>query len=630
MKKRSLWILFLSALLCLSMLFSACDSGSTNDTEEPSGSDGEETTDTESGSGNEAIADEIPVDEKIDYLNILTEWNKYITSVGTYDAPTYSSNSTSLFSTYTETDGATVTQNTYGKIAVVVKEYNTDLRNPEDQVLHEDIPNRETSFINLETGLKLSVGELVYTSYDFAEGRYINQYSASVRLDTIVEIETKTWINTAAEGEPEMWGQVSTFAYYYNDGRVIKDKLTDRAEAITTGGVNALVIEGKAYHCRGGEVILETAADNVYALPNYTSAEYAGYTYFFSGSTVKVADSEYNIIVDCVLPAYIENNQATRTILSNGNIHYYATEGCSDNVNDYDYEDSGAKYKIWNVIINVYTGEMTRVELPYIFEDGIKTNFNTDTTGFKLEGEYQCATVRMIEDGKLSDTTETIILNNKLETIVKLPKLLKNQTGFATALGDGRFLVEVENLGGAAYYVGDSADGSVTRFFNNTSMLNGGFIRDGKVYNNELEMVFDMADVKEGWNIRSGRLFFKAVESFEDTSDPDNITTVSKEISYIGYIDESGSFQKNKLGEDVTVAVFGNNPELMLYKVTGSQDGTSFIKLYDINGNCLYQRSNSDVLVGVSISYGGKFGNSVLLIETVTGTSPRTNYYIIK
>ncbi len=645
MKKRLLWILFISALLCLSMLFAACDSGTTNiDTDGASETESVEDGTSETGSETNTV-EEIPEDEITDYAAILTEWSTYITAVGMESEFNYQGSGQIQLDT-TDSD-RTVTMIMHGRIAEITIQYEYNLRNPEDDNL-VTTQKEDKYFVNFETGARVLNETLTYGDYSFDHNKYINTYEAQVLLDTIVEVESKVWKNTAEEGEAEIYEWVSTYAYYKRDGQRIAQNLEEPATTVTSGGVNAVIIGDTAYHCKNSDVILETDKNTAHALPSFdpdSITEYGGYTYFFDGNgRIKVVDTGYMVVVDCPVPGYILDNLRFATILSNGDVYFYAQKLCEEGSKDFNVEYEDEKYKVWHLVISLETGEAAEIDAPYMVMTAPISNYNAADYGMKIEGSYQLATVLRIADGKVEPYNyESVILGDNLTEVAILSKLVKDQAQIYIGIESGKLIVRAFGLTGDALYMADTENNTVTRYPANVTALNdGGFILDGKVYNNAVEEIFDLDDVDETWMVYGGNILFTVDETFEVPVPPtegegegenegegSDMTEVTKKVTYIGYIDETGKFQKTKLGEDITVTtdlwtVHG------LYHVTGTDAETTFIKIFDLNGKQLWSTSDSDEYSNKTVTIYAEYDGSIVIRERISGLTSVDYYHIIK
>lgn len=604
----------MSALLCLSMMLAACSNEVT---------DGETETDTSTETGTEVETEkEVPVDEVVDYSAILGEWSKYLTPVGIKEEAAYDS-ATYLFQ---ESDSDTLTYNVQASGSLAMVEKVRKAQYDDEGRLTSPI-HRANDFYNLKTGEKIL--SFSNKGYDSELQQYASIFTGEVYFGAIAEVVSRQWTNLGDEETPD-WQYVRTYSYYDNTGKELAKDLEDQAAVSTEIGVYALQIGDKAYHCMDGEIILVTHANDMYPIPDF-DIEYKGYRYSFESSReyrIQVLNEKYELVADYLIPDYFD--EYTTHILENGDVYIFGIEACSDNDEDYDLIQNEEKYRVSHVILSVTTGEAKVVDAPFILKNGeIFTNFNADSTGIKLNGEYQYAEIIRIEDRELANDVEFVILDNTLTEVAALPAIFENQTGLDMGLADGRFLVNVESVWeDSASYIVDAKTGEFQRYIPTSSHnVNGGFIADGKLYNDKLEMIYDLKDV-ESYMVYMGAILFTITETEEpaeteegdeEPDDPEEIT-----VSYVGYIDESGEFQKTELGSDVDVDYIG----YQLY-VVETEDS---MYLCNRLGERLTLR-DTDTIVSVDVIASS---DGVVVVRAINeNTSSEDyeveyNYYIIK
>ncbi len=616
----------MSALLCLSMMLAACSTPVDESDETDTGTDDtgtEDVTEIETEK-------EVPVDEVVDYSAILGEWTKYLTSVGieeeiAYDSATYmfkeSNSDTVNYSSYT-----------FGSLARVTKV---------TKAVYDDgklvSPRVDSAiFYNLKTGEKvLSVTD---SGYNSDLGIHTTEYQADIYCGAIIEVIKSVWTNLGDEENPD-WQYVTTYSYYDNAGKELAKDLEDRAVYITAGGAHCVTIADKAYHCKDGEIILVTHANDTYAIPDLDDAEYKGYKYSFYNmygeQNIQVLNESYELVVDYAVPSYLDSYQR-RFILENGDVYIYSVEERDDNDEDYDFIDGDRKYKVWHIILSVTTGEATFVDAPFILAQFVFTNSDTESSGIKLNGEYQYAEIVRIEDGELANDVEFVILDNTLTEKATLPAILKNQTGLEKGLGDGRFKIEAEGIyGDPAAYIADATTGEISRYItsNYTAKVDGGFIAKDKLYNDDLEMIFDLEDVENYW-VYSGAVLYTVTETVdaselegenESETETDGDETVDVIVAYVAYIDKNGELETKKIGTDADVEYIG----YQLYTV--QTDSGMYVR--NRLGKSLALNSADTI---VSISVVASCDESVVIRAThhkptsSGGYEVELRYYIIK
>ena len=558
MKKRSLWILFISALLCLSMLLAACDSGETVDTEGTSETEPVEETETEAATEKE----EIPEDEKVNYASILSEWEKYLTSVGEDKANVLYTSATH-FLTESDSELTAVNIETYGKIA---KMTSTRVASYDEYGEMTIARNVATVFYNLETGEKLNAPSRSGYIYDFEIHSYVSTYYSRIFGNAIIEIEDVKYINFGTEYESD-WQNVVTYSYYDNNGRVLAEDLDEdnRAEYINDGNVNCLKIADKAYHLRDGDIILEVDRNDTYSIPDF-DVEYNGYRYSLTSSKIQVINESYELVVNYDVPSYLSDTSSI-TVLANGDVYICAKLLCDDNAEIYDYIENGYKYDVVNLVVSIKTGKATEIDTPFVIQK-LMSNYDTNITGIKLNGDYQYAEVVRINDKTLAKDAEFVILDNTLTKVAELPRILKNQKSLVEGTGNGNITITVSSVDNYyTQYTANLDSGRVSRYASDEmydadetrTAIDGGFVREYidhygenfvKVYNSDLEVVYDLTQV-DGYIIRGDHIYFTKTESYDMPESEDE--TYTEKTYYVGYISDNGSFATMVIGKDAFV-----------------------------------------------------------------------------
>ena len=580
MKKRSLWILFISALLCLSMLLAACDSGETVDTEGPSEKEPVEDIETNTETENE----EIPEDEKVNYVAILSEWGKYLTSVGDENNSIFTS-ATHLFTeNHSESTDVSVTR--YGKIAKAVK--TTYAIYDEETGKMTSAQTVETVFYNFETGAKINGACRRGYIYDFEINGYVSRYNTTIYGDAIIEIADIKRTNLGTDEEPD-WQMVTTYSYYDNGGNVLASDLgvDDRAEYVNDfTGLHCLKIADKAYHMRDGEIILVGDSNNTYAIPDF-DVEYNGYRYSLTSDKIQVINDRYELVVNYSVPSYLDLS-ASSTILANGDVYIFAILNCDENSTSYDFIEQDNKYDIIHLVVSIKTGEATEIDAPFVVSKLI-SNYDTEETGIKLNGDYQYAEITRINDKTCDKDKKFVILDNALAQVVALPRILKNQTSVVEGKGNGDLIIKVANIeNDTVNYTANLDSGNVSRFLgedyydwsDNLTYIDGGFVREYfdnysercvKVYNNNLDVVCDLTYVDD-YEIRENHVYFVKTEEIntsendaeypveppvevDEEYDPDleEEAKTHETVCYVGYIGNDGNFKSVAIGKDANV-----------------------------------------------------------------------------
>ena len=616
MKKRILIITVISALLCLSMLFASCDNAATSQdteraTEQQTESATETTltteTETETATEKETRPSDIETDpedlsvpekDDIDYKTILDEWSKYITSVGSTAKPTYESYRKLISAT--SNDKMTQSVSFYGDMAKLTTVYSAEYRDVYNEYGYYvgrelTTPSRvETKFFNLYSG---NAETIVYKNETNAvvlpgANRYKYSYETNVLFNTIIEVVEKEAKYSVEHNEITgtdyvyAWEYVLTYTYYDSLGNVLGERsASTRATTIDAGGVTGVKIGNNVYHCRDGKIIMVSDASNTYAVPDFTT-EYKDNRYSFDSDSgilqvITIKKDSYDVLVNYTLPSMYTDN-VEYSILSNGDVLFRAMNICDSNSTDYDFEYYGYKCDMANILVSITTGEATEIESPF-YIDRIICDIEAENYGIALNGDYQYAEIRRISDKKLSEVTEFVILDNTLAEVAQLPAIFKNMASLERGLGNNLILVEVESVYDySASFAANMSTGEIVRYVNeNYTAIDNGFIKNGKVYNNALEEVYDLSDI--------------------DTYSSSRGYLVCEDDGYvsIGYITAGGSFVYNQIGDSVTY--LGNH----LYRETDYSDyyyGESYAQsLYTFNGKALSFGLGSSDFYSVSV-----------------------------
>ncbi len=549
MKKRSLWILFITALLCLSMLFAACDSDDIEETsavETESATETETETESESESSSETVTEPVteepetearPTDKEVNYGSAIDVWEEYFTFVGKEDKNIFTSATEFLNVKFEEdlnNDGFIDTRTsveTNGQIyTVVITKYVED---PTHTITTENL-------YNVETGKKILTVEQKYDtenkwySYDyevFYYGNYISvkntvianagteeapiwqttetytyyDYNGNLLAEDIntsineafyfnyvyglVEYSTYRRVNTGTEEAPAYEREIK-YSYYDNKGTLIAKDLDEKATfdhwSLNSGDLYAVRVADKNYYTYGGEIVFIDENPEPHKLPvieegssNFEKlGEQNGYTYMFyrawgysSGSysserRIQVINTEtYTVAADCSIEPYYSTAQFDIHILANGNVFINAYSECYSDNDLYDFEMYGYKMLQRCAILNIETGKVEDVEPPFVIVEML-TPESLEESGMQLKADCHYAEVLNIVDGKLSNETEFVILNNQLQKIATLPKFREDQTSFVGMLGTARFLFEVSSANGTVEFVADGEENTVEPYWN--------------------------------------------------------------------------------------------------------------------------------------------------------------------
>ncbi len=319
MKKRSLWILFLTALLCLSVLFAACDSdaedieGETSEIE--SGSEIATDTQAEDPTETEAPQDEVetearPVDAVVNYQGAIDVWEAYFSYVagesekpftgfelifsdiekdidgdGYEDTNTNVSYDGSIYKVTKTTwlNGMAVTSVTLYNVETGKKILSATERYDENTKTQTYDYNYNIDYENIELEETVTVNEGTYDEPVWTTKTYSSWYNYDGKLLAKVEtskgesceindiygmfreIIVTRYVNKGTEEEPD-WQYVTTYSYYDKNDVAIEEGLSERAYRYTWGNdwneesqayeyFGYITIDGTNFYFNQGEII---------------------------------------------------------------------------------------------------------------------------------------------------------------------------------------------------------------------------------------------------------------------------------------------------------------------------------------------------------------------------------------
>ncbi len=498
--------MIIAALLCLMMLLVACD-----DEGDHSGGDGGygDGGSGDGGSGDGNGKDERPSksDEQVNYADLLAAWDEYIDyNKKEYEKP----ESTLLFSKSTDDEkyiqrNGTFLLTTHSRYNVVDNSYGKH-----DAVYYH--------LYNIATGEEVRSG---WTERNRIEGPDYqgepdnpSSYSFNfygnivcVRAYEWEVVDTAEPVNPGEPAEP-IYGYATEYRYYDENGEELA--VTDTQEAYTEryNGLVYTYLKDKVY---------VTTADTCKTLYTFkrgeepvvvnTDAEYMGeYKNFCYGTYINRDQTQGIFVYDKEggsLVTYIpEDRDVMPVILSNGDVLFVYILPTAPNATDYSFEAfDGGRFVQKAVILNAKTGAITEPELDYAVNvETMITNASQDNTPIKIKDGYALAEISKIgEDKKLSAETDFVILDSSMAVVKELPKLFKNQTGFAGLVSENKWIFKT-NAGDETVYYAVDKDGStvtVSQYFNMDDAeytFQGGFVYNNIVYGANLNSLYDLKD----------------------------------------------------------------------------------------------------------------------------------------
>ena len=616
MKKRTIWISLMSALLCLPLLLAACDNTGDTETESETETSVESGTEsgTETATPNEPTVERPTIeDEKINYKELIDRWKEYLTPVGASADDSYVDYSNITIDT-------PISGNLHGNFTV------------NESVIDDDpeYPGKKTISVYNNDGF---IKKFEYSNYYRTENKWGIKYDfmGTLANGNVMEIKKTVSTSTDLTATPIVWEEKVTYLYYDIDG----NKIGEESEIRATDLSHSIILGEKTYHIdTDGHVFFITHVTEAYEIADAYSktleiSDDEIYRYSVSGNTLQVLNKDYNLTAEFKL-----SSGDKYYYLDNGNVFVFRATQLANNASEFDFEYSGSKYDVKHMVLDVATGKVAEIEADWI---PAKVLTNEGTEEYKIKADCFYAEVNRIVDGKLGNETEFVIFDNQLKEVAKLPSILKNQHSLGDAIDSSSFVITVTRISGSyASYKVNTMTGTVERHVSVTGdyTLDGGYVIGNKVYTDNGTEIFDLSDAKS-WNIVAGNLYYITRETYEDASG----NTKSTEAAHVGYI-SSGSFQSNTIstGESVEKISDGEggwtittctesvsyNSTFGLYVVnktvseTGKDDVQSF-RLYNRVGNTIHSADGSAAITSS--------GNIPQLRVT---TSSETTIYTIK
>ena len=498
MKKRSTFIVFLAALLCLTMLFASCDflRGNTDD------DINEETNNAQDMTLSEEPAASV---ERVDYTAKLREWEKYVS----YKAPENMDIVNSAFSYYGNSENSTYS--IHGDLLYVRQtNYINDYYNG-------TVTSTSHYVYNLVSGTQI-VG-VTGSRSDVSSTEKRTSYSVDFLADGAIFLVRRT-VATPSANSYGAWISVIYYTFYDAAGNTLETFSSDVLDDSTAYGVETystysyVTISDKCYVCTGGEIVATFAAEEVRGVPTVTR-EYNGYKYTaFENGVIRVYDANYNETARYEAELGWEDAYRQVYYLENGDLYIQYMSYNADKTNYTAY--SGDMYMlIKNVHVSVSTGEVTYLDPTFYVADMISAADMAEDRRISINGEYQLATIVKINaDKTMAYEYSYVVLDNNMKTVAELPYILKDQMGLITALDADTYIVPTAATMGSSYmynyYTVDRNNGRVSLYDiedvmsdrDDRQYIEGGFIANDILYSenntelSDLRYVYDYSIVK--------------------------------------------------------------------------------------------------------------------------------------
>ena len=686
MKKRSQWIYILSVLMCLTMLFASCTNVPA-DTDTDTGSDtviSEQAT-TEEITEPAQTEPEIPEDEKVDYASKIAGWIKYFQKID--DKTELKSSIEHLFNMNQDDESRYVT--TTSNYIVVTDTYREDYydMNGYDQArvrrsytVYSMNSGAQISFTDYQYDTGVNPNADKY--YRISE---LNSSSGILAVTCYTATYTYPEMPDGSVGMPERV-HVPTYTYYDANLDVIASDLEQplsTTDAYMHDGYFTFEMDGKYHVFAKGIKFYEYDVTRGVIIPE-VSASFEGYSYIYTMngsyiSKIMVVDSDYRTVIEYDVSSVYTD--ASWYLLGNGNILIQGLTDMDDDRAQYDIElgNKGTKVNVDHVLINVKEATVTEIELGYVIDKLV--NNLSDNAGFELKEEF--ASFQYAEIYKTGDKGTYIwseankiipvVLDDALAIKQELELVVKDQTGFAGINEDGKLLFYADTFGGSdvySYYcsycdrtlsenevweyygtccrycdstvqmtyIGNDADIYYADPENNTvglyidtadgayTKVNGGFIYNGKLYNNDCQEIYDLVDVDRYYGVKNGVVYIYTKKVPADPADSYDKDQISPYVSFTecSIVD----------GKAVLVGDWYYNPNkdsftkkesfTFIYRGADSENAYPCVEVYNASGEFIKLCS--------SVSFIRTNENCSVVRFTVNAETdwPHYEYYIIK
>lgn len=462
------------------MLFVACDQGETVET----------TVETTEETTEEITTEAVIEDIEVDYSAIIKDWNDNIEFKKPETSPVLNSSDYSTIISDSYADAVSV-RDENGFILVTKTKENTVYN--WDGTFYE---NRSISYYIYKSGIENSICSFSVPAYRIGtDPTYTYEFNFRDGIFEVVKGELKAINQEDPElNAPTEYEYVYTYSYYNHEGKVLKSGLEERDiyTDYTANGDMLVYIADKCYLIRDGEVFYTFNKGQERPLP-YVDFEYLDYKYLFENDTVRVFNSNYDLIAKYTDHYY--SDRFIQKVLDNGNVYTQYVFYLEDNALNYDFADNyGNKYNVKHVILDVATGKTTELELGFVVEKLI-TNADNDAN-ITVKNNNQFAEVYKFADGKRSTDCSFLILDNNMTEVKELPKILKNQVAGTRFLNTGKLLIAANDVYENVYCAVDTANNSLELYVDvndeYTEFVNG-FIYNNVLYSADFEVLYDLS-----------------------------------------------------------------------------------------------------------------------------------------
>ncbi len=595
MKKRSIWMVFLATLLCMTILLVSCKSANTDsETDGTETTDQIETTESQENTQPEETEEAKAENEKVDYLGNITAWAKCISFKAPEARPLLSATTTPQSDYELYRDGI-LSVCVYDGSGVTFKYY-------------------EHFVCNLKTGEQV-FKEII--SYDYADRD--NESVRSINIDTLAD-GAIFCVDATYEIYDEAtlsYNSYHSYRYYDANGEMLQsfeNQLQGQNHMSENGPF--VVIGDKCYVCANGEIVTVFNATELRGIPEKTH-EHKDFIYSITDRNIWVMNGEYEELLRYDVEGSWDYTQSY--ILSNGDLFVqYEKANKFENNQNYNVEDSfGEKYLVKQVLISVENNKVTELEPSFIVEDLISAA-EDNVYNVTVNGDYQVALVHKIGENNIASNENTyVVLNNAMAITEELPEMMKNQSKLLAAKDTNTFVITTEVTNGyynynetpeVYKYLISKADGKIKLYVSgeqgNYTFVDGGFIYEDVLYNDDMRQLVDLKSAPS-YEVRNGIIFVKEkdVES-------------SYRVLYIrdgNYYYSNSIYMPNgfSMGDDY-------------FTVSHDSDGSTKTYMYNVIGTLILGADQVSILENYSDGFDG------MLVQCTNSGYTGSTYYFIK
>ena len=511
-------IMILSALLCLTMLFASCNPKNTNDPAEsiPLA----EITPTETDL--ETQPEPIPEELKTNYDAIITQWGEYISFEGEarsdinatlaklYERITYQNDSPDHREEFNISRQGDLVLFSYHST-----NNKTEFNSAEGYDEDVTIDTYRYNLFNIVSGEEIAQTQYTHRYYPSRKGAVRYKYASVQSVPSlshlsygIIEMEITSYelIRDANDASYDRWEVKTTYNYYDLDGKILVEGLeNDDFEIISESSKYQTIIRigDKYFLTKNGEIVAKLG-DEMQVKLDFSADEYSGFQYDWAGNTIRVLDTSANrMTVDWCFGDYFNQRDGKLTVYTLGNGNLLFQKDCTA-WEDEGFLLEGDSLSPIYVLVDVKSGEI-REAYPTCTIDGVTyeyviasliNNANNQNTGLSLKnGNHQLAEISLISEGIVSPKTTLAILDSELQVVATLDRFLQDQAGIYGVLENGDLLIYTDSN---AYYTVDVNKNGSQRLLlfvdpdGIHQFVAGGFIKDGILYNDNLEPLVNM------------------------------------------------------------------------------------------------------------------------------------------